>query len=112
MAVKFCLLSVEEAARLEHWSIWPCCYKTGKPKLNRDEKFASHRHISRLEAEMMVSVETHRLVGGADTCVSSAGPITAIVPVNVGGMWSPVAAGLETGEALMGFRTWGLQKTG
>ena len=49
----------------------------------------------------MVEADTHRLVGGAETCVKT--PVSMIVPLIVQGMWSP-----QPTSRLMGFRVWGL----
>ena len=96
LSVEYCVLSVEEAARLENWGVWPCCRKT-------------HLHINKTKALEMVRAETHRLVGGVDTRVRDA--VTMIVPVAVGRMWRPVQAHNVDGSMIMGFRTWGLERT-
>jgi hypothetical protein len=88
-----CVLSLEEAGRLEHYGIWPSC--------------KSHRHMSKADAATAVSKdETHRFVGGPDTAVAFA---SAIVPVCVDRIWSPVQCHHESGRAIMGMRTWGLK---
>lgn len=88
-----CVLSPEEAGRLENLGIWPQC--------------KAHHHMSRARALAAVTAaETHRFVGGPDTKVAFA---SAIVPICVDRIWSPVACHDETGKAIQGFRTWGLQ---
>ena len=91
MSREVCVLSVEEAARFENWSVWPSCRKC-------------HHHIKASEAAEMIAAETHRYVGGADTMMKDAGKVSMIVPVVVGRMWQPVAT-----SRLLGFRTWGLE---
>ena len=93
-----CVLSVEEAARFEHWSVWPSCRKC-------------HHHIKVREAEAMIAAETHRYVGGNDTTMKDAGKVSMIVPVETGKMWVPVPAGNSDGSRLMGMRTWGLARS-
>lgn len=93
MSREVCVLSVEEAAQFEHWSIWPSCRKC-------------HHHIKVHEAEEMIAAETHRYVGGADTMMKDAGKVSMIVPVETGKMWQPVPT-----SGLMGFRTWGLARS-
>lgn len=58
-----CLLSPEEAARLEHFGIWPRC--------------KSHKHLKKSEADELINADTHRYVGGSDTRVRT--PVTMIV---------------------------------
>lgn len=82
-----CVLSRTEAARLENLAIWPRCKE--------------HWHVKKREALQMVTAETHRFVGGADTKAQS--PVSMIVPVVVGREWTP-----QPSSGLMGFRVWGL----
>jgi hypothetical protein len=49
------MLSQAEAARLEHYGIWPACKQ--------------HRHLKKREAMMLLNADVVRFVGGADTCV-------------------------------------------
>jgi len=93
MSVEICVLSVEEAGRLEHWGVWPSC--------------KAHHHMKLSKAQAAVSdAMTHRFVGGPDTKVDYA---SAIVPVDYTRMWSPVACHDETGKAIAGMRSWGLR---
>ena len=98
MSREVCVLSVEEAARFENWSVWPCCRKC-------------HHHIKPSEAAAMIAAETHRYVGGADTMMKDAGKVSMIVPVALGRMWQPVPAGNSDGSRLIGMRTWGLARS-
>ena len=90
----YCVLSVEETARLEVFGSWPICKE--------------HRHIKQQDAMQLVNEETHRLVGGVNTKVQL--PVTMIVPVALRG-WAVVPACNNDGSRLMGFRTWGLPQT-
>lgn len=90
-----CVLSLEEAGRLEVYGIWPRC--------------KAHIHMKKNAAELAIRQETHRFVGGPNTKIEFA---TAIVPVNTSGMWGPVQCHDYNGKTLQGFRTWGLQPTG
>lgn len=90
--LEVCILSLEEAGRLEHWGIWPTC--------------KAHLHMRKSKALAAVKQETHRFVGGPDTKVEF---VSAIVEVNTTRVWSPVACHDESGKAIMGLRTWGLQ---
>jgi hypothetical protein len=88
-----CVLSLEEAGRLEHYGVWPSC--------------KAHHHISGTKAlDFVTKDETHRFVGGPDTKIEFA---SAIVSVNTTRIWCPVACHHESGKAIMGMRTWGLQ---
>ena len=93
LTLKICVLSLEEAARLENHGIWPAC--------------KGHHHIKSSEAESMVKDQTHRWLGGADTRAKF---ISAIVPVSLR-MWEPVPCRDYAGRALMGLRTWGNRAT-
>lgn len=98
MSLEICVLSVEEAGRLENYGMWPVCKK--------------HLHVSKGKARKFVEVEeTHRFVGGNDTAVRDAGSISMIVATNTSRIWSPVACHDESGKAVMGLRTWGLAST-
>lgn len=93
LTLDVCVLSLEEAGRLENWGIWPTC--------------KAHHHMSKSRAVEAVSkAETHRFVGGPDTKVGFA---SAIVEVNTTRIWSPVQCHHESGKAIMGMRTWGLK---
>lgn len=87
----FCVLSVEETARLERYRIFPAC--------------RGHQHVSKLRAQQMLQEETHRLVGGNDTAVGD-DVCTALVEVPVRA-WEPVAAKPGEDCASGGLRTWG-----
>lgn len=86
------MLSLEEAARLENYGIWPSC--------------KAHYHMKKSKALAAVEAETHRFVGGPDTKIEFA---SAIVEVNTTRVWSPVKCHNEDGSLIMGLRTWGLQ---
>ena len=74
--MSICLLSHAEAARLEHWNLWPSC--------------RNHRHVKRAEADQLVLADDARWVGGRDTRVQ--GPVTMIVPTYLEGRtWRPKA---------------------
>jgi len=88
----YCVLSVEEAARLEVYSAWPRC--------------CDHSHIKRKDALGLVADETHRLVGGQDTKIQF--PVTMIVPVALGREWKPVPCRNHDGSMILGLRSWGL----
>lgn len=90
-----CILSLEEAGRLEHYGIWPAC--------------KAHRHMKKQDAFAAVLAETHRFVGGADTQVEF---VSAIVAVNTTRVWSPVQCHDANGRLVLGLRTWGLQPAG
>lgn len=92
LSQEICILSAEEAGRLEHYGIWPVC--------------KAHRHVKKRDALAAVKTEEFRFVGGPDTKV---GFVSAIVAVNTTRVWSPVACHDETGKSIQGFRTWGLQ---
>ena len=87
LVTDYCVLSVEEAARLEVYSSWPICRE--------------HYHVKKRVALEMLTAETHRLVGGADTKVLH--PVSMLVPVSLGRQWRPVPT-----CQLQGFKTWGL----
>lgn len=92
MSQEICVLSLEEAGRLEHYGIWPTC--------------KAHLHMKKTKAlEAVTVLETHRFVGGTDTKVEF---VSAIVPVDTTRVWSPVQCHDETGRAVLGLRTWGL----
>ena len=86
-----CVLSVEEAGRLEHWAIWPQC--------------KGHRHMKRSEAIAGVQNGEFRFVGGEGTKITR--PVTMIVPCRVS-PWRPVQAHDETGRRIIGFKVWGV----
>jgi hypothetical protein len=91
-----CLLTLEEAGRLEHYGVWPTC------------RSGMHRHVTRREAEELVAADVCRYVGGADTKIQYASAIVRCSAVRV---WEPVQANREDGVKLQGFRTWGLKPT-
>lgn len=90
-----CVLSLEEAGRLEHYGIWPAC--------------KAHRHMKKTAALEAIKAETHRFVGGPDTKIEFA---SCIVEVNTTRIWSPVACHDIDGKTIQGMRTWGLQPLG
>lgn len=85
--MKHCVLSSEEAGRLENWGIWPAC--------------KAHKHISKEEADKQAASGMMRFVGGRKTRAN--GDVTMVTPNHIG-MWEPVQT-----TKLMGFRTWGLK---
>jgi hypothetical protein len=89
-----CVLSLEEAGRLEHWGRWPTC--------------KAHRHISRSAAAEGLSAGLLRFVGGPDTKITS--PVSMVVEIRVR-EWVPVKTSMEDGTPIMGLRTWGLQRS-
>ena len=88
-----CVLSLEEAGRLEHWGRWPTC--------------KAHIHISKNKARRGVEAGEYRWVGGEETHVKS--PVTMVTSARIG-MWKPVQAHSEDGRAVIGLRTWGLER--
>ena len=94
-SLDICLLSQNEAARLEHWGIWPHC--------------KSHHHIKKNAALAMIQADTHRFVGGSDTRVTS--PVSMIVALGEPMMWQPVPACNADGSQLLGMRIWGRPRT-
>ncbi len=92
VSIEICVLSLEETGRLEHWGIWPTC--------------KAHLHMKKSHALAAVKAETHRFVGGPDTKVEF---VSAIVPLDVTRVWSPVACHDASGKTIQGMRTWGLQ---
>lgn len=88
---QYCILSLEETGRLEHYGMWPSC--------------KNHPHVFKSYAKYLVNRDTHRFVGGQDTKIEFA---SAIVPVNTSRNWQPVQCRGEDGAILMGLRTWGL----
>ena len=93
--VKICVLSQREAARLEHFGIWPEC------------KY--HLHVKKTEALAMVEADSHRFIGGPDTQIKT--PVTMIVKLGEPVIWQPVACRNDDGSALMGLRIWGRPRT-
>jgi hypothetical protein len=92
-SLNICVLSLQEAARLENYGVWPAC--------------KGHRHVDKLVAESMVVDETYRWLGGADTRTKF---ISAIVPTAIR-MWRPVVCRDWNGRPLMGLRIWGNEAT-
>ena len=90
-----CVLSQSEAARLEHWGIWPSC--------------KSHHHIKKNTALAMVEDDSHRFVGGPDTRVTT--PVSMIVKLGEPVIWQPVACRNADGSQLLGMRIWGRPAT-
>lgn len=88
-----CVLSIEEAARLEHWGVWPKC--------------KAHHHIKASKAAAAVEDETHRFVGGPDTEIAEVGSVSMIVPTFINRGWVPVACHGADGKPIRGMRTWG-----
>lgn len=87
-----CVLSLEEAGRLENWGVWPQC--------------RNHRHIKKREAKELEAANACRFLGGRGTTI---GDVSMVVVLGSRGIWSPVACHGDDGKAIMGFRTWGLQ---
>jgi hypothetical protein len=84
-----CMLSMEEAGRLEHYDVWPKC--------------RHHRHVKRREADALAEAGTHRYLGGEGAKHETH---FYLVPVSVQ-IWQPVACHDWDGRPLMGMRTWG-----
>ena len=95
MTDQICVLSQREAARLEHFGIWPEC------------KY--HLHTKKNKALAMVEADSHRFIGGPDTQVKS--PVSMIVPLGEPITWVPVPCHNFDGLSLMGMRTWGRPAT-
>ena len=91
-----CVLSLEEAGRLEHWGHWPTC--------------KAHLHISKNKARIGAEAGEYRFLGGEGTAIAAAGPVTMVVPTKVR-EWKPVRSSNADGSPLMGMRTWGNAKT-
>ena len=89
-----CVLSLEEAGRLENWGIWPTC--------------KAHRHVKNREAQEAAKAGLVRFLGGLGTKILD--PVSMVVPVAVQ-MWQPVACHNVDGSSLHGMRTWGLPST-
>jgi hypothetical protein len=85
-----CVLSSEEAGRLENYGIWPTC--------------KAHLHWNKEKAVAAVEADTHRFVGGPDTAVDF---VSAIVMASESRLWEPVACHDLNGRAIQGMRTWG-----
>jgi len=86
-----CVLSAEEAGRLEHYGVWPQC--------------KAHIHIKKREALDGAKAGTMRFLGGLDTAVKF--PVSMITMVRVQ-MWKPQQTHLEDGTKIMGLKIWGL----
>jgi hypothetical protein len=89
LANDICVLSAEEAGRLEHWGIWPQC--------------KAHKHIKKRDALAGAEAGLLRYLGGPDTEVKN--PVSMVTATRVS-IWQPVAT-----SGLQGFRTWGLART-
>jgi len=94
LSTDVCVLSPEEAGRLEHYGVWPAC--------------KAHRHIKRREALLGAESGEYRYLGGEDTKIQ--GPVSMVVKVRAT-MWRPVATMMPDGRRLVGLRTWGLAST-
>lgn len=92
--MKICMLSVEEAGRLENYGQWPVC--------------KGHLHASKKEVDKLLSSGAVRWVGGEGTCVET--PVSMVTLVKVK-LWQPVPSRDESGAALLGMRTWGLARS-
>ena len=92
-----CVLSAEDAGRLENYGAWPKCY----------DKLRPHRHISQKEAKKGVEAGVLRWLGGDETKIKH--PVSMVVMVRIS-VWQPVQACLEDGTKVLGLRTWGLAK--
>ena len=91
-----CVLSVQEAARLEHFAIWPKCKE--------------HKHVSKMLADEGVEKDLLRYIGGPDTKI--AGRIhTMVVTLSEPVIWQPVPCCNYDGSKLQGMRIWGRPAT-
>lgn len=89
-----CVLSAEEAGRLENWGIWPAC--------------KSHKHIKRREAVAGAESGEYRFLGGEGTKIQGAVSMVTAVRVTI---WRPVSTSMLDGTRLRGFKVWGLKPT-
>jgi hypothetical protein len=92
MSLDICVLSDNEAGRLEHYGVWPTC--------------KAHLHISPNEAKRMIENGEARFIGGHGTKVSK--PVTMITKHRIT-IWTPVSTSMPDGTRLTGFKTWGLK---
>jgi hypothetical protein len=91
-----CVLSVEETALLEKFATLPVC--------------KNHRHVTRLQADMMLSLDSHRVVGGKDTKVESMNITRMITPVAIR-QWGPTPCSPGNDFPSAGMRCWGNSPT-
>ena len=89
-----CVLTLQEAGRLEHYGHWPVC--------------KHHRHIPRETALQGAEAGLLRFLGGEGTKVM--GTVSMVVPVKIT-TWKPVQAHNDDGSIVIGLRTWGLQRS-
>jgi hypothetical protein len=89
--LEVCLLSLEEAGRLEHWGIWPKC--------------KAHHHLKQAAAREGAEAGLYRFLGGEGTKIQ--GTVSMVVPV-AESMWKPVQARNTDGSVVIGLRVWGL----
>jgi hypothetical protein len=89
--IDICVLSAEEAGRLEHFGIWPSC------------KRGAHRHLKYKILKPLLDAGALRWCGGKDTCAGSQVSMVTAVRIKI---WQPVPT-----AGAMGLRTWGLTKT-
>ena len=87
-----CVLSANEAGRLEHYGIWPQC--------------KNHLHVNKRSAAARVTEGACRHVGGEGAEV---GEQASMITLNRVTIWQPVQAHMEDGRAVIGLRTWGLK---
>lgn len=83
-----CLLSLEEAGRLEHWGIWPKCRE--------------HPHCSRKKANEGAAAGTYRYLRSP-----GGNPVSAVTDASEPSRWSPQQAHNLDGSVVMGFKVWG-----
>jgi hypothetical protein len=91
LANEICVLSPEEAGRLENWGIWPLC--------------KAHKHIKRREAADGAKAGLLRYVGGEDT--EAHGATSMVVASGEVAMWQPVPCRDLNGREILGLRVWG-----
>lgn len=91
MSLEVCVLSAEDAGRLEHWGVWW-------------ETCRAHKHVKLTKAQEMVASDEFRFVGGPGTKVKYA---SAIVATRESAGWVPVACRDWDGHLLQGLRVWG-----
>jgi hypothetical protein len=83
-----CVLSAEEAGRLEHWGIWPTC--------------KAHHHIKKREAVEGAAAGLVRYLGGEGTKIQY--PVSMVTATRID-IWQPVPT-----AGVIGLRTWGLPR--
>ena len=84
-----CILSAQEAGKLEHWGVWPKC--------------KNHRHVKLKAANDAARAGLIRFLGGEGTCVPALARMAVPVRTRI---WQPVAT-----SGMRGLRTWGLARS-